>query len=160
MLLEDVVRFLVEEVRNAGRIERNEVVDPVVFLGKPPEYVHFRHPLVLSVTAVITGNDVMVSGDVSTKLGFTCGRCLEDFDRTYKSTFQQVFSADSREIDLTPDIHELVFVDLPLIPVCKEDCKGLCPTCGKNKNLTECDCKNAQENPKWGALKEFRFIKK
>ncbi len=154
------MRFLVAEVRNAGRIERNDTVDPVVFLGKPPEYVHFRHPLNLFANAVMTGSDVVVSGRVATTLGFTCGRCLEEFERPYAAQFQQVFSAENKEIDVTPDIQEVVYIDLPLIPVCREDCKGLCATCGKNKNGAACSCKQVKENPKWGALKEFRFIKK
>lgn len=154
------MRFIVSEVRNAGRVERNEVVDPVAFLGKAPEHVHFRYPLNLFASAVMTGADVVVSGRVSTTMGYTCGRCLEGFERPYEAQFQQVFSAETKEIDVTPDIIEAVFVDLPLIPVCREDCKGLCATCGKNKNVADCKCKTVKENPKWGALKEFRFIKK
>ena len=156
------MRFLVSEVRNAGRIERSEVVEPVGYLGKPPEYVHFEHPLNLFATAVMTGGDVVVSGRVSTTLGFTCGRCLENFRKPYSAAFQQVFSAEQKEIDIAADVQEVVFVDLPLIPVCRDDCKGLCAICGKNKNIAECDCKkkDTQEGPKWGALKEFRFIKR
>lgn len=154
------MRFLVSEVRNAGRLDQNVTVDPILFLGKPPEYVHFRQPLNLSASATLTGADVIVSGDIATTLGFTCGRCLEEFDRPYKAEFQQVFNAEETEIDLSADIQEVIFVDLPLIPVCREDCKGLCPTCGKNRNTSNCGCVQTNESPKWGALKEFRFIKK
>lgn len=153
------MRFLVSEIRNAGRLERNESIDPALLLGKPPEFVQFRHPLQVSASAVLTGNDIVVSGRVSTRLNFTCGRCLEEFDKAYAADFQQVFSADQKEIDISADVQEVVFIDLPLIPVCRDDCKGLCSSCGRNKNVQDCGCKTVPENPKWSALKEFRFTK-
>ena len=87
---------------------------------------------------------------------------MENFDQFVASDFEQVFGLELEEFDLTNDIREAVFIDLPLTPVCKEECLGLCFSCGKNKNLSSCECKVA--NPKasdfgskWDALKKIRY---
>ena len=157
------MRFLVADIRNTGRVEANVTVDPQTVLGTPPEFVFFKNPMSLSANAALTGSDIVVSGKISTVITYVCGRCLEEFKKPYRAEFQSVVDAsniDLREIDVSPDIKEVVMVDLPLIPTCKEDCKGLCPTCGKNRNIIQCLCVQKIENPKWDALKEFRFNKK
>ncbi|MCG3203418.1 MAG: hypothetical protein KCHDKBKB_00076 [Elusimicrobia bacterium] len=154
------MRFLVSDIKNAGRVDQTISVDPLTVVGNPPEYVRFGEPLHLKASAIMTGEDIVISGQLKTTLRFTCGRCLEEFDRPYEAEFQQVYGTDKSEIDMTSDIQEVIFVDLPLSPVCREECLGLCPTCGKNRNLVSCQCNQNITNPKWDALKEFRFIKK
>ena len=146
------MRFLVSEVRNAGRVDQDISVDPISILGNPPEFVSFLQPLKVTASAVMTGDDIVVSGHIESGFGFSCGRCLDEFERPYRADFQQVFNADENEIDVSPDIKEVVYVDLPLIPICRDDCKGLCPTCGKNRNVVACGCVQTHENPKWNDL--------
>jgi uncharacterized protein len=146
------VRFLVSEIRNAGRLEQNESLDPASILGNPPEFVSFGYPLKVKASAMMTSTDVVVTGHVSTKMRFTCGRCLESYEKPYEADFQQVFSSDLKEIDLANDIQEVVYIDLPINPVCREDCKGLCPVCGKNRNELACKCKDTESDPRWAAL--------
>jgi uncharacterized protein len=152
------VRFLVADIRNAGRVHQTESYsDPQVILGKSPEYTTFRHPLEVEATADMAEADIVVSGRTSLTVGFSCARCLEDFERTFKSEFSQVYTSDQNEIDLTSEIKEAIYIDMPLTPVCRESCKGLCPVCGVNKNQVVCQCQPAQKKSSWDALKEFRF---
>ena len=53
------------------------------------------------------------------------------------------YTADNAKplIDLDPDIREEIILDYPLSPLCKPECKGLCPKCGKNVNEGKCSCK-------------------
>jgi uncharacterized protein len=53
-------------------------------------------------------------------------------------------------------LREQVLLAVPLKAICREDCKGLCPQCGKNLNLETCSCDNAITDPRWGALKDLR----
>jgi uncharacterized protein len=53
-------------------------------------------------------------------------------------------------------LREQVLLALPLKTICREDCKGLCPHCGKNLNEVQCSCVDAVEDPRWSALKEIR----
>jgi uncharacterized protein len=53
-------------------------------------------------------------------------------------------------------IREQVLLSVPLKVVCREDCKGLCPSCGKNRNTDPCSCARPFADPRWSALKEIR----
>ncbi len=151
------MHFSVSEIRSAGRLERDESLDPTPILGNPPEFVSFRYPLKVMASAMMTGSDIVVSANVATTLRFICGRCLEPYERPFKADFQQVFSSDLKEIDISNDIQEVVYIDLPITPVCKEDCKGLCSNCGKNRNELECKCEFASMDSKWDGLNRIRF---
>jgi uncharacterized protein len=55
------------------------------------------------------------------------------------------------EVDLAPLVHDAVFLDLPLAPLCREACRGLCPTCGVDRNEETCDCPPARD-VRWAML--------
>ncbi len=59
---------------------------------------------------------------------------------------------DGRRIDLLGLAEEQVFLDLPLKPVCREECRGLCPQCGVNRNLMSCLCRSERIDHWFGAL--------
>jgi uncharacterized protein len=60
-------------------------------------------------------------------------------------------------LDLAPLVHDAIFLDLPLAPLCREDCQGLCPYCGADKNDERCDCQ-VPLDPRWATLDGLRFI--
>ena len=53
-------------------------------------------------------------------------------------------------------LREQVLLALPLKSTCREDCKGLCPQCGKNLNQEPCSCSEPAEDPRWAVLKDIR----
>ena len=59
-------------------------------------------------------------------------------------------------IDLAPLAHDAIFLDLPLAPLCREDCKGLCPFCGIDRNEASCECQ-APIDSRWATLDGLRF---
>jgi uncharacterized protein len=67
---------------------------------------------------------------------------------------------DGKEIDLGEAIREQILLALPPAPLCREDCKGLCATCGKDLNEGECGCDRAVHDPRWDALKALQLEKK
>ena len=58
--------------------------------------------------------------------------------------------------DLAPLVHDAILLDLPLAPLCREDCQGLCPYCGIDRNEDSCDC-SAPVDARWATLDELRF---
>ncbi|HJV09433.1 MAG TPA: DUF177 domain-containing protein, partial [Acidimicrobiales bacterium] len=60
-------------------------------------------------------------------------------------------------VDLEPLVREALVLDLPLAPLCEEDCRGLCPTCGADLNLGDCDCPPAETDSRWAALDVLRL---
>lgn len=145
-----------QQIKNAGSLLIEEDMAPHTILGTPPDFIAFNPPLKANVRIYTTDRDIVADGRLQMALGLTCARCLETFTRNLKAQFTQVFDPALETIDLTNDIREAVFVDLPLKAVCKENCQGLCPSCGQNKNLRACTCVRAQ-NPQFEPLRNFPF---
>jgi uncharacterized protein len=60
------------------------------------------------------------------------------------------------KIDLTEVVREQLYLALPMKPLCREDCKGLCPVCGVNRNRETCTCQETWVDPRMAALKQFK----
>ncbi|MCG7407545.1 DUF177 domain-containing protein [Paenibacillus sp. ACRRX] len=134
-----------------------------------------RHiePVDVDLTAVSESDDrIGVSGQLKANLGIVCSRCLTPHTETVVIPFHEQFKlTDSTDlptddeddvitltddrVDLTPYVEEAVFVHLPYAPLCREDCQGLCPTCGSNRNDNPCGCSNERIDPRLAGLKDF-----
>lgn len=122
---------------------------------------------------------VYVRGHARLELGGTCSRCLGPvtlaldtplevslFPRGEepKPSSEGVLSEDDMgvstyeedEIDLSGVVHDEVFLELPMVPVCSEGCAGLCPMCGKNLNEGACGCE-PQRDSRWEALRHIKL---
>jgi DUF177 domain-containing protein len=116
-------------------------------------------------------------GSVATELELTCSRCLEPYMLPVSTTFDLRYlpiSAASTEhehevadddletsfyrddqIDLNELLREQFYLALPMKPLCREDCRGLCPQCGTNLNTSTCDCRALWEDSRLEALKDL-----
>ena len=114
-------------------------------------------------------------GTVRTELQLSCSRCLEPFRLPVNASFDQRFLPASEmateqerevqdedfdisyyrddQIDLNELLREQFYLVLPMKPLCREDCKGLCPQCGINLNTGTCACETTWEDPRLAALK-------
>lgn len=109
--------------------------------------------------------DVYVKGAFSASIEVECGRCVEPY-LTSISTDSEVqfypidgsestnpWQADTGEryysgdtIDLSDEVRQDLTLEIPNWPFCSEACQGLCPQCGKNRNITDCGCHISEEN--------------
>ena len=111
---------------------------------------------------------ILVQGVLAVTVDSECGRCLEPVTRTidvelnerfvpsltYKPGDDQVFAIDAdHHIDLKPVLRELVIVSMPLHVLCRPDCEGLCPSCGKDLNEGPCDCQVDDIDPRLAKLR-------
>ncbi len=98
----------------------------------------------------------------------SCRRCLTTVDGRVEAVVDERFvpergdadELDYRyqgdEVDLAPLVHDAVFLELPLAPLCRPDCQGLCPQCGADRNVAPCACR-APSDPRWDTLDALRF---
>lgn len=112
----------------------------------------FMSPISLRGEIVNRAGVVTLSYSLKVMIRHLCDRCLNEFDREYDLTFEHILirgeSLDEDEYvscpDDTLDVNELAISDLLLVMptkiLCRDDCKGLCPDCGKDLNLGECGC--------------------
>ncbi|WP_432774270.1 DUF177 domain-containing protein [Brevibacillus gelatini] len=122
--------------------------------------------------AVQLGNLYYVKGSMRADVDFVCARCLKpfthhaavDFSETFAPADDPVLGEDEDsdmiplegdEIELTALLQEDFLLAMPTFPLCEEDCKGLCPTCGVNRNETACSCRNERIDPRLAGLADF-----
>jgi uncharacterized protein len=107
-----------------------------------------------------------VNGEVRTEWRGTCGRCLgpavgpvtAEVQELYqvRPSSEEAFPFDGELLDLEPMVRELVLMELPLMPLCRDDCAGLCPTCGADRNAQPCSCVADERDERWSALDALR----
>ncbi|HKQ98730.1 MAG TPA: DUF177 domain-containing protein [Candidatus Polarisedimenticolia bacterium] len=121
----------------------------------------------------------LFTGDIATVATLVCGRCLEPFTLPLDMHFDLTYTArpdrpgrhgeqrvdvdsitevpfDGARIDLDALLAEQIYLALPLKPLCREDCHGLCARCGANLNVTACSCPaGAEPDPRLAVLKRL-----
>src|SRR5689334_2219675 len=140
------------------------------------EHARLTSPPEVSGRVSRSGQEVRLRGTINTVAEVDCDRCLKSvsvpvetqFDVTYTPVedYRAGDAAELKEEDLglsvfdgeTIDIDELVreqvLLALPARALCGEECKGLCPVCGADRNVNPCDCQSKEIDPRWAALKE------
>lgn len=122
----------------------------------------------LRAESVVEG--ILVTGRVQAQAKFDCARCLKPVPASLEVEVCELFTApghegppdeesyriEGLELDLEPMVRDAVALAMPLNPVCSEDCKGLCATCGKDLNAGECGCFEEELDPRWAALSDLR----
>lgn len=106
--------------------------------------------------AEVAGEELIVRGAVNVDVAFQCSRCAQAFTaRIEEPSFVTVRNLKEENaeqfVDLTPDIRESILLAFPSHPVCKPECKGLCPQCGANWNNKSCKCRPPPDE-RWGSL--------
>ncbi len=109
---------------------------------------------------------VIARGWVAAPWAGACRRCLEEATGGVRADVVEVFEADhdpehtyplaGDQLDLEPMARDAVLLELPLAPLCREECRGLCPSCGANLNEGGCACQPALHDPRWAALDALR----
>ncbi|PWT98564.1 MAG: DNA-binding protein [Terriglobia bacterium] len=126
-----------------------------------------------------TGGEVRIRGCYTVEMTAECDRCLgrarfpldARFDLFYRPVSyiarEEEVSIDEGEaeigfyegggMELEDLLREQVLLALPMQRVCSDVCKGICAVCGKNRNETDCDCKIAATDDRWGALRKLNL---
>lgn len=107
------------------------------------ELIKFCGPVRIKADISKITNAVTVHLAMRGLMHANCSRCLNEFEAELKKDIELNYPVNKsvQSIDLNPDIREEIIVDYPIKPLCSQNCKGLCPKCGKNLNDGECSCK-------------------
>ncbi len=146
-------------------------------LNPVDERVSLIAPAAVNGKIRLSGNEVFVNGHVETRAQVECDRCLKpvelpvnvDFtleyisDSDYESTEvaelteeeMSVSVFDGSAIDVDEIVKEQILLAVPTRMLCREDCKGICPECGADRNTGKCDCVTNDIDPRWAALKNL-----
>jgi uncharacterized protein len=115
-----------------------------------------------------TPQGLIVQGDFTAEITLSCVRCLNDFwqqihfDLTELYAFRKkdmsesgLLLPDDAHIDLQPLVREYALLEVPISPICKPDCKGLCPECGEDLNVTDCGHRVDNGDSPFSVLKDL-----
>ncbi len=143
-------------------------------LGLEEEGAVYRQNVGVEVKITRTGKTLTVKGVVTTSIERTCARCLEPFEEELVADFFEAVQVEDESVRVLDDqydgdpgflgtspglliidplVRESVLVSSPMKPVCKADCRGLCPVCGADRNKIDCSCVIETIKPTWEALR-------
>ncbi len=127
----------------------------------------------------LSGERVRVTGSVDAELNITCSRCATQAAQKFQKKFDLEYWPDpdvgkeGEEIALTYDeldigfyredqmdlsavVSEQIVLEIPMKPICREDCKGLCDVCGADLNVSSCSCEHETVDPRLAGLAELK----
>jgi uncharacterized protein len=126
----------------------------------------------------LRGDAARVSGDLKCRVSVSCCRCTKGFSKSLDRRFVVDYWPDpaakegdefeltysdldvgfyrNDELDLSAVMGEQILLEIPMKPVCREDCKGLCDQCGADLNEGTCSCERSRVDPRLAALAEYK----
>lgn len=122
---------------------------------------------------------VVCKGKLECSVLIKCARCLKEFELVIRDEFEVLYvplreMSFKEEVELSLEdmetgflkedlfdveevLNERIWLSIPMKPLCKEDCKGLCPYCGKDLNEGDCGCKSEYVDPRFAVLRELKI---
>jgi uncharacterized protein len=147
---------------------------------KNDQILGFDSSLKVKLKIYKAGDKYLLEGDLSGGLQVVCDRCLNAYHRDLRYDFNvfldtppipdtnmtevelldedmEVDFIKDREIDLDEIIREQIYLSLPMKSLCSDKCPGLCPICGSNLNVGDCQCHREQGHPGFLKLKDLKI---
>ncbi|MGH9041704.1 MAG: YceD family protein [Acidimicrobiia bacterium] len=154
-------------LRRPGSTRQVHLEVPFEGLENLSARVEETEPLVLDLRLESLIGGVVASGRVRGRWSALCSRCLAPLCTEFDLHLREVFEEDPveeetyplrhEEIDLEQPLRDLVVPELPIVPLCRPDCAGLCATCGANLNEGTCGCEPVPVDPRWEALRDLEL---
>jgi uncharacterized protein len=158
-----------------GGARRLELYDDIAGID---EELFVQSPLTGAVALIRTADGVLVTASLETIVQLECCRCLEAFSIPIRLEIEEEFHptvdihtgavlpvSDTEEdattidehhvLDLTEVVRQALFLAMPINPLCKKDCAGLCPQCGNNLNQEQCQCEPDAVDPRLEVLRQL-----
>ena len=146
-------------------------------LNPVDERIRLSKPATVSGKVRLAGNEVFVNGHVETQAQVECDRCLQPVEMPVNADFAleyitgseyessgaaelteaelSVSVFDGEAIDVDEIVKEQIVLAVPTRMLCREDCEGICPECGTDRNTGDCNCTTEDIDPRWAALKNL-----
>ncbi|MBU2530307.1 MAG: DUF177 domain-containing protein [Elusimicrobia bacterium] len=100
----------------------------------------------LDLTFSLGSNSLLAQGFIEGKISLVCARCNKNFKYNYKEKFAELYDYSEKSADIENLVASLLSISIPMKPLCSDDCKGICSTCGTNLNMANCNCVQQNEN--------------
>ncbi len=157
-----------------GGTRTHQLYVPVSELDQLDEDFDVVEPFQGTARFLWTNEHILVLVEGDTAVSMRCARCLEPFIRPVHVSIEEAFIPtvdmatglpihqdesdtavlidEHHILDLSEILRQAILLALPLTPLCRPDCKGLCPICGANLNHETCTCTTEEIDPRWAKL--------
>lgn len=157
------------------RVERT--LEASAFVTPDDEAYRVQAPVGLAFDIYKDGSQFHLVGGVRATLALSCGRCLEEFPFPVDASFDVLYLPHAanvgegevevedddlttayyrdEQIDLGQLVREQFYLAIPMKPLCRAECRGLCPQCGTNLNAAECQCVREWTDPRLEGLRSL-----
>lgn len=137
--------------------------------GEVDQLLHME-PVHVAVELFRAGEVYQLRGEGDTEVRWSCSRCLNAFTQAVHFPIQEtlvereptdeeqeadVIRIEDHHVDLQELAESALILALPYVPVCREECRGLCPRCGTDRNERECSCQTTPIDPRWSKLQDL-----
>ncbi len=165
-------------LRHPGSRRREQVAGPVEGLRVSGTRVPQDAAVEVDVTLEAADDHTVVAlGKVTAQWVGECSRCLRPVAGTVQTQVRELFDAPPKshprvsgstgvdediyplsgdQADLEPLARDAILLALPQAPLCAEDCAGLCPVCGADRNVADCGCDTVVRDERWAALDSLK----
>jgi len=158
----------INDILKATGLSTNLVFNDIVEI----EDFELAGPVLINLKLTNAGSRILVQGMSVFDIFLPCSRCGEIFNYVAHigiseeflpsnsleiDDINEVFVYKDDEIDLEEMIRQNIVSSLPMQPICMEECRGLCPQCGENLNLSCCRCNRDEIDPRWAHLANLKF---
>lgn len=148
-----------------GSLRKYDLDEGPLRLGDDLEIDFLRGTLRLTHT----NEGILVQGKLTTQVTLECVRCLEPFAYRLSVSLTERFLpapaaardgeafpiGNDNSVDMDEPIREAILLALPMRALCRPDCRGLCPECGQNLNLGQCECQKEDIDPRLDVLRQL-----
>ena len=142
------------------------------------ERTRISGPVTVTGKLRLRGAELVITGHLDGRVAVECDRCLKHVESSMNADFTceyisgQMYESnnvaelteeemtvsvfDGEAIDVDEIVKEQILLSVPTRTLCRQDCKGICPVCGNDKNERDCNCETTEGDPRWAALRELR----
>lgn len=161
----DIMRVDISKIENQkGGILEFSFLETISEKGGTLNVVSFLKPVICKGSITNMGRRFSVEGLVQTSVAVACDRCLCPVEVTINCKLEENYAKPGENdeevenfsgetIDLLPAVLKVISLSLPMKVVCSDDCKGLCPVCGKDLNDGACGCDTSYIDPRFESLR-------
>ncbi|HSV31295.1 MAG TPA: DUF177 domain-containing protein [Atribacteraceae bacterium] len=176
-----MILFIGEVKKETGKRSHDNLHDVIEPFVQVDERIVFPRPANLSVTLTNCGSEILVEGTLRVEAIISCSRCLEPFvyeiegeiclelrnaDRLVRTSQIEAeaqedsdiryYHEDDNYVDINREVRETAILNLPMKPICRPSCRGLCTLCGEDLNRSKCGCRKTVIDSRLSKLQNWR----
>jgi uncharacterized protein len=134
------LKIRVHEIQDQRSLEESGEIPAAALPLDTPDRPELVAPARVHIYAGADKEWVWAHGTVNARVKQTCARCLKSFESNLRSTLEMKIPATETFLEVDDEVRQSLLLALPPQPLCRPECRGLCPKCGNNRNTNPCTC--------------------